>query len=108
MADVVMVCDGKSGSPVLEGAVAELLGRAFAIWKQRQNKYGTGNISRRGPVGIMVRMDDKMARLDRVVGGKANPDFSDETLLDTCLDVVNYSVMLYLCEAGKWPGWPHS
>ena len=35
-------------------------------------------------------------------------DFNDETLLDTCLDVVNYSVMLYLCEAGKWPGWPHS
>ena len=104
---VPLECDGRSGSPELEKRMAELFGRAFDIWKERQKKYGTTNISKRGPVGILVRLDDKLARIERVIQKKAIPDTSDETLLDSCLDVTNYILMLYLCEAGQWPGWPH-
>lgn len=103
-------CDGSSGNQELEERMAQLYATAFKIWKERQRKYGTGNISRRGPVGILVRLDDKLARLERTISGPAKTpaaDFQDETLLDTCLDVSNYILMLYLCEAGKWPGWPH-
>lgn len=103
--------DGTSGSPQLEAEMATLLAAAFKVWKERQKKYGTGNISKRGPAGILVRMDDKLARLDRTLHTHREDkslDFQDETLLDTCLDVTNYVLMLYLCEAGKWPGWPHA
>jgi hypothetical protein len=99
--------DGSSGAPELEARMAHLLNEAFKVWKERQKKYGTGNISRRGPSGILVRMDDKLARLERVIDKKANPDTSDETLRDTCIDITNYILMLYLCETGHWPGWPH-
>lgn len=87
--------------------MATLFLNAFRIWKERQRKYGCGNIARRGPAGILVRLDDKLARLERVISGAATPDSSDETLLDTCLDIMNYAGMTYLAHTGKWPGWPH-
>lgn len=102
--------DGASGHPALEAEMARLYRAAFNIWKERQRKYGTGNIARRGSSGILVRLDDKLARLDRTLSVNKetqSADFADETLTDTCLDVANYILMLQLCEAGKWPGWPH-
>ena len=100
-------CDGTSGELLLEQEMAQLFARAFTIWKDRQRKYGCGNIAKRGPTGILVRLDDKLARLERVISGKAAPDSSDETLQDTCLDIMNYAGMVYLTHIGKWPGWPH-
>src|SRR6266568_7702346 len=38
-----MNCDGSSGHPDLELAMANLYCSAFQIWKRRQRKYGTGN-----------------------------------------------------------------
>lgn len=104
---MILACDGSSGAPELERVMAERLARAFAIWKDRQRKYGSGNIARRGPAGIMVRLDDKLARLDGVFfGGKAD-DLADEAVADTCLDVANYALMALVCHEGLWPGWPH-
>jgi len=82
--------------------------RCFEIFKERQRKYGSGNIARRGPAGILVRMDDKLARLERTLTTKRDDkaaDFADETLADTCADLANYALMIHLCVAGQWPGW---
>ena len=105
MSDVTLFVDGSSGAPELERNIADLMSKAFNIWKQRQRKYGTGNISRRGPVGILVRLDDKAARLDRVFVDGVGGSEADETVEDTCLDIVNYALMVNLCHQGKWPGW---
>lgn len=106
-ASVELKCDGSSGAPELERVMAERLAATFAIWKQRQAKYGSDNIARRGPAGIMVRMDDKLARLDRVFSGQATGEQADETVADTCMDVANYALMALVCHEGLWPGWPH-
>jgi len=87
--------------------MAERLAATFAIWKQRQLKYGAGNIARRGPAGIMVRIDDKLARLDRTFSGLDTGASADETVADTCMDVANYALMALVCHEGLWPGWPH-
>lgn len=102
---VSMVVDGSSGAKDLEGDIATYLSRAFVIFKERQRKYGSGNIARRGPVGVLVRMDDKLARLDRLFMEGAGDTATDESVEDTCLDVANYALILLLCHAGKWPGW---
>jgi hypothetical protein len=99
-------CDGSSGSPALERAMADHFERAFEIWKARQRKYGSDNIARRGPAGVMVRLDDKMARLDRAFAGGAS-ESADETVTDTCYDVANYALIALACHKGEWPGWPH-
>jgi hypothetical protein len=110
MSDVTLCCDGSSGAPELERAMAARLVAQFEIFKQRQRKYGSGNIARRGPHGIVVRLEDKIERLARALD-VSRPDkaldFQDETLSDSCHDAGNYSQMIHLCVAGHWPGWPH-
>jgi len=107
---VPLRCDGSSGAPELERHMAARLQAQFEIFKERQRKYGSGNIARHGPVGILIRLADKLARLERVLAvGRLDKaaDFADETLADTCHDIGNYSQMVHLCASGHWPGWPH-
>jgi hypothetical protein len=102
---VELTCDGSSDAPELEREIARRFAMAFEIWKQRQRKYGPGNIARRGPVGVFVRMEDKLERIAGVIlEGKAD-DQADETVRDTMLDVANYAVILLACYEGVWPGW---
>jgi len=100
-----LVCDGASGEPTLEQAMADHFVRCHDIFKARQRKYGSGNIARRGPVGVLVRMDDKLARLDQLVMQGKGATESDESIADTCYDIVNYALILLTCEQGQWPGW---
>ena len=100
--------DGSSGNIRLEASVAAYLASAFAIFKARQKKYGSGSIARRGPVGVLVRLDDKLARLDRLFMEGAGDTATDESVEDTCLDVANYAIIILLCHAGQWPGWTPS
>jgi len=107
--DPVLRCDGSSGAPELERQMAARLVAQFEIFKERQRKYGSGNIARHGPVGILIRVADKVARLERTLAvGRPDKaaDFADETLADTCHDLGNYSQMIHLCVSGHWPGWP--
>ena len=100
----LLVPDGSSGNIELEREMASRMMRAFDIFKERQKKYGCGNIAKRGPMGILVRMDDKLARLDNTVQHGAG-ESADESVTDTCFDVANYALILDICRAGKWPGW---
>lgn len=100
-----LIADGSSGAPELEDYIAREMQKAFTIFKERQAKYGSGNIARRGPVGVLVRLDDKLARLDRVFMEGAADAAADESVEDTCLDIANYALILLACHAGAWPGW---
>ncbi len=44
---------------------------------------------------IMVRMSDKMARISSFLN-KGTLQVSDETVIDTCVDLANYAVILAL------------
>ncbi|HUW14291.1 MAG TPA: hypothetical protein VM537_31500 [Anaerolineae bacterium] len=45
--------------------------------------------------GVLVRMQDKMSRLTTLVGAGATPQVADESVRDTILDLINYSVLLW-------------
>jgi len=66
----------------------------------KQRDYGPENIRRFGRQGLMVRMHDKVARLENLLqnddgGGKPN----NESIQDNLLDVVGYATVAIMWES---------
>jgi len=62
----------------------------------RMRKYGYGNIARHGELGLLVRLDDKLARLSNLLESGFGVDASDETKVDTVVDIAGYAVIWLL------------
>ncbi len=73
--------------------------KMVAITKAKNADYtGTsndpfGNFRKHGEIGFLVRMHDKMSRIESFVA-KGFLKVKDESVLDTLLDLANYSVLL--------------
>jgi len=80
-------------------ALASLLGEVQALMQDRHRKYGSGNIAKRGIPGILVRLDDKLARIDN-----GDMDYADESYRDAWMDVVGYGLIALMALDGNWPG----
>ena len=76
-----------------------LMNEVGILMRDRHKKYGNGNISKRGIPGILVRLDDKLARIDN-----GDLDYADESYRDAWLDVVGYGLVALMCLDGNWPG----
>jgi len=94
--------NGESGAPELERALAVAFFDAFKVFQDRQKKYGPNNIAKRREAGVLVRIDDKLARLARVYleGGKDTPD---ESVEDSWLDGINYFAIGLMLHRRAWP-----
>ena len=75
------------------------------ILLKKQEDYGPLNISH-APGGAMnglrVRMHDKLARLNHLVGKGDTPNY--ETVEDTLVDLANYAIIGLLVQRGQWAG----
>lgn len=80
-----------AGTSLLWQAVLETV-----ISKQRD--YGKENILRFGQIGLIVRTHDKLARLEHLLANGAAPEH--ESLADTVLDLVGYSIIGLLLARG--------
>jgi len=76
-------------------------GEIIATLIRKQKDYGPENISRFGNIGLLIRMHDKIARLENIYE-KCEWDFnkaiavnavSDETIIDTLIDIMGYSAI---------------
>jgi hypothetical protein len=63
----------------------------------RQRKYGHGNINKHGELGVLVRMSDKIARLQT-----GQMDFMDESYIDSWFDIVGYSTIFVMLVNETW------
>jgi len=45
--------------------------------------------------GILVRLSDKLSRLNTLADSNLKYEVDDERVLDTVLDIINYTVILY-------------
>ena len=77
----------------------KLTSMALELMKKKNADYGANedpfrNFHMWGSLGILVRMGDKMARLQTF---EERGEFSveDERLLDTILDLINYAVLYH-------------
>jgi len=69
------------------------LDREF-VWStlcNKQRDYGPENILRFGHRGLIVRLHDKVARLENLLKSGKTPE--NESVADTYLDIVGYSVI---------------
>lgn len=60
---------------------------------RKQHDYGPENISRFGRQGLMVRMHDKVARIEHLAAHGRPPAVGDESVRDTLMDIVGYSAI---------------
>lgn len=82
-----------SGQALLWGTVIDTV-----IAKQRD--YGKENIIRFGQFGLIVRVHDKLARLEHLAASANDPQ--NESRWDTVLDLVGYSVLGILLARGQF------
>ena len=57
----------------------------------KHNDYGSSNLLKHGLFGIVVRLSDKQARLDNLVGGGKTAKVS-ESVGDTLMDMAGYAI----------------
>jgi hypothetical protein len=97
------LCNGESGAPELERALAVAFFDAFNVFQDRQKKYGPNNIAKRREKGVVVRLDDKLMRLAKVYLEGTGVDSPDESIEDSIIDAINYSAILLMLKRGAWP-----
>ena len=85
-------------SQTFEETVDYVLGKMREVMIDRQRKYGPGNITRHGKLGLRVRIGDKLERLDHSEG----KDFADESEGDAWLDIANYGLIGVMVHEQIW------
>lgn len=98
--------DGSSGSPELEKAWLICADKVFKLWKDRQKKYGPKNIAKTGEVGILIRLNDKIERLNNLIINRKGEEANDEAAVDTWLDAADYPIICLMVLYGLWPDDP--
>jgi hypothetical protein len=96
-------CDGASGDAALERIIFGVFAECFMLWKERQRKYGRGNIAAFGEIGCLVRGSDKLARLRQALIANKGAEATDESIEDSWRDLLNYAAMGLTCRRGQWP-----
>jgi hypothetical protein len=67
---------------------------------RKQRDYGHENIRRFGRQGLMIRIHDKVARLENLLANGETPN--NESIEDTLLDIVGYSAIGIMWEKNKF------
>jgi len=65
---------------------------AHELFESKNKDYGDA-FARYGPVGVLVRLGDKLARLQHITQNGIAIRVEDESVRDTLLDLHNYSAM---------------
>ncbi len=74
--------------------------RATALFDKKHSDYGKNNISISGQIGIVVRMMDKLARIQNLLKKGNDPNY--ESMDDSWDDMMNYAAIGKLIGNGKW------
>ena len=74
-----------------EVQMSQVQKEAFELFQKKNKDYGDA-FATYGPVGVIVRMGDKINRLTSVTKNRVNL-VDNESLRDTLIDLHNYSAM---------------
>lgn len=79
----------------------------FAIFEKKNADYGNSfeeSLEKHGIIAAIVRMEDKMGRLNSLTKKGSEQKVSDESLVDTLKDLSNYALMTAVWLEEKEPG----
>jgi hypothetical protein len=85
-------------------AYDKIIGECRNISIKKNNDYGgtIDNISLAGPHGIAVRLLDKVSRLHCLTTPGKERKVQDESIRDTCKDMINYAAYCIMLLDGTW------
>lgn len=92
--------DDKNALQVTENALRRL-GAFVPMFYGKQLDYGVGNINKFGKLGVLVRLNDKVERLNSLWHDGRIP--THETVEDTLYDIIGYAIIGLLMQNGEWP-----
>lgn len=75
---------------------AHLLVETFAKKRADYGPTTTETFEKFGPVSMLIRMHDKLGRLDNLLGAGIDPHIHAESVEDTLLDLANYCLIALL------------
>ena len=76
-----------------QGAVDHIQRELKDLMIKKQSDYGHKNITEFGEYGVLVRVNDKLARLKNLTTKNNQVMVSDETIDDTWADIANYAII---------------
>jgi len=94
-----MVFDDSDPRTFME-ALGLVLDEMRDVMMVKQRDYGPGNILDFKDYGVLVRANDKMARLRNLYTSGNAP--ANETIDDSWLDLANYAVIAMMVRRGYW------
>lgn len=74
----------------------DYLAETFAKKRADYGPTTTETFEKFGPVSMLVRMHDKLGRLDNLLGAKQVPRVHEESIEDTLVDLANYCLITLL------------
>ncbi|MCB2146584.1 MAG: hypothetical protein KQI81_08925 [Deltaproteobacteria bacterium] len=90
--------------PTYEKALQDVFDEVITMLKAKHKDYGTDNLKRHGERGIIIRCDDKLARLSHLIDTPAAVNESGE---DSWMDLIGYGVQAIMLRRG-WIDYPTS
>lgn len=89
-----------------EGAIDEVLAELKTLMVKKQRDYSSANILECGEVGVVVRMNDKMARIKNLFGVTDGTykfrAAQNESVDDSFRDIANYGIIALLLRRKKF------
>jgi hypothetical protein len=73
----------------IDEQLSQYVDKISTILVKKQRDYGHHNIARFGRAGLLVRMHDKVARLENLLQDERTPE--NESILDNYIDVIGYA-----------------
>jgi hypothetical protein len=67
---------------------------------RKQHDYGVHNILRFGQQGLLIRVWDKISRLENLERKSKDPQVANESQIDTMLDIAGYATIGIMLERG--------
>lgn len=86
------------------GFIVEVL-NDISLFDKKQRDYGSENIAAFGELGVLVRVNDKIARLKNLCNKETPQSRSvpeNESIMDSWQDLSVYGVIARLVRKGEW------
>ena len=78
------------------------LGELHETLVRKQRDYGHQNIARFGRQGLLIRVHDKIARLENLMKTVSSDKPNFESIQDTVMDIAGYSTIGMMWERGRF------
>lgn len=109
--DLFAFVANKAWNLIVDGGAVWSVSDMVGLMARKQHDYGHANIDRFGPLGVKVRLWDKIARYQNLVSLERDPiaanakiggDATADSILDTLIDIIGYVTILFMVQRGTF------